>query len=103
MTDPETNEMEDARDNGTKTKMKPFIKPAAYVVYVTVVPTAKNGLREPYTFRVGPAQDLAGVSKVIADDKHAMRNTLGGLIEAGDISGRSYRAFKAVWEEVDIK
>lgn len=80
--------------------MTTFTQPAPLVVYCTVAPTERNRLEAPYTHRVGPAFTLEGAKKVIADDKEAMRNTLGGLIDAPGAGGRTYRVFEAKWTEV---
>jgi len=82
--------------------MKPFTGPSPIYVFVTMMPTKKNGLREEYTSRVGTCREASEIAGVIAKDRAAMRNTFGGLIDPGNSSGRSYRAFKAEWTELKI-
>jgi hypothetical protein len=78
-------------------------KPKPYVVYVEISPYPNCGFTDAFTSRIGPAGDLAEVRKLIADDKRAMGDTMGGLIEPVSVRGRKYRVFKATaWEEVKI-
>jgi hypothetical protein len=79
-----------------------FQRPAPYYVYVTVSPTKRNGIAKAFTSRAGVAHDEAGILKVIQDDLTEMGKTFGGLIDPVGVEGRSYRAFKAEWTEVDI-
>lgn len=81
---------------------KPFKTPRPYLVMVTVTPNGKNGIREPFTARVGFADDPKNCARLVREDLAAMGQTFGGLIEPTDTGGRTYRAFKAEWTEVPI-
>jgi hypothetical protein len=76
--------------------------PAPYVVYVTVAPTKRNGITKPHTARVGAAGSIKEAQELIADDKKAMGETFGGLIEAPGTTGRAYSIFKANWQAVAL-
>lgn len=80
--------------------MKSLTLPPPYYVFVEISPTKKNGLRELYVGRIGTAHDAAGIRKVIADDRRAMGQTFGGLIDPVSLEGRHYRAFRAEWTEL---
>lgn len=79
---------------------EPFKLPPPYAVYCTVQPNARNGLSKVQTHRLGPADTLKAARDKITKDLRDARDTMGGLIEATSTKGRSYRIFKAVWEEV---
>jgi hypothetical protein len=76
--------------------------PKPYVVYVTSVPTKKNGLKETYTSRVGPATSVDDARRLIAKNKRDLGETYGSMIEAPDQSGNTYQIFKANWEDVTV-
>jgi hypothetical protein len=81
---------------------KSWAGPAPVHVFVTIAPDAKRGTRDYYTGRVGTCRTPEEVPAMIAKDRAAMNDTLGGLIEPGQTSGRTYRAFRAQWEELDL-
>lgn len=74
--------------------------PSSYAVFCTVHPNKRNGITEKFTHRVGPAASIEDAREKIANDRKAMRNTFGGLIDAPGDSGRVYQVFKAEWTEV---
>lgn len=76
--------------------------PAEYAVYVEIAPYPNCGFTGLYTSRVGPAKDKADALRKIANDRKAMGDTMGGLIEPVSTKGRKYRIFKAVWEEINV-
>lgn len=76
--------------------------PADYAVYVEVSPYPGCGFTEPFTARIGPAKDKADAIKKIAEDRRAMGDTFGGLIDPVSTRGRKYRVFKAAWEEINV-
>lgn len=77
---------------------KDFKAPGKYVVYVEV--NKPLGGTKPFIGRLGPADNLTTVGKLIQEDKRAMSDTLGGLIDAPGSRHRTYRVFEAVWKEV---
>lgn len=79
---------------------KTFRTPKPYVVYVTVAPDFKRGVKEEYVGRVGPASDMAEAKRLIEDDKQFAGETFSGLIAPADTKGRRYRVFRAEWTEV---
>jgi hypothetical protein len=85
-----------------QTVFSPFVKPSPIHVYVTIKPTKTNGLKEPYTGRVGLCNDMVEAKRLIASDKAAMGNTFGGLVDAVTTTDRTYRAFKAEWTEIKL-
>lgn len=82
--------------------MKHGTIPGKYQVIVDVVPTKKNGLRKPFSSRVGGSKDLVGARKLIADDQNAMKSTYGGLIDAPGVGGRTYRVYECTYTEVKL-
>ena len=85
-----------------KTTMSKDWKPPTFTVYCTVAPTKRNSLDKPHTHRVGTTHDAKLIPGMIAEDRRAMCDTFGGLIDAPGASGRTYKAFKAEWTEVSI-
>jgi hypothetical protein len=83
--------------------MRNFKGPAPIAVYCTVQPTAANGLTTADTHRVKACNDESEIAAIIEEDRRAMCDTFGGLIDAPGASGRTYRAFRAVWTELPIK
>lgn len=82
-------------------QLEKMIQPAPYAVYVEVAPYPNCGFTGTYTSRIGPAKDLDEARRKIADDRKAMGDTMGGLIDPVSTKGRTYRVFKAAaWEEV---
>jgi hypothetical protein len=81
---------------------KSWAGPAPIHVFVTIAPNAKRGTRDYYTGRVGTCRTPDEVPAMIAEDLAAMGYTFGGLIEAEPTGGRTYRAFRARWEELDL-
>lgn len=94
--------MTDVKTAAAKPWPNPLEKgqPAEYVVYVTIVPTKENGMKEQITSRVGVAHSIDGCRAVVKRDLQDMGNTFGGLIAPAPIKGRAYRFFKAQWTEV---
>lgn len=75
--------------------------PAPYRVVCRITPTAKNHISRPMLTGVGAAHTLEEAQQLIVDDRAAMGDTFGGLIEALGTSGRDYRIFRAAgWEDV---
>lgn len=76
--------------------------PGRFAVYVEVAAYPNCGFRptEKYLARLGPADTKAGVEKLIADDKKAMGETYGGLIEPTRTKGRTYLVFEATFKAV---
>lgn len=74
--------------------------PKPYLVLVTVHPTARNGIREAFTARVGQADNIEECRRLIREDRVAMSDTMGGLFEAPGSESRVYTAFRAEWAEV---
>ena len=75
--------------------------PASFVVYVEIAPYPNCGFAGTFTSRVGPAKTLEEAHRKIADDRKAMGDTMGGLIDPVSTKGRTYRIFKSLgWEEV---
>jgi hypothetical protein len=81
----------------TESTMK---QPRKYHVFVTVAPTKKNGMSKPFTGRVGSADTIEEARKLIDEDRRAMNNTYGGLIDAPGSRGREYQVFEAAWTEI---
>jgi hypothetical protein len=81
---------------------KSWAGPSLIHVFVTIAPSAKRGLRDYHTGRVGSCRTPEEVPALIAKDMAAMGYTFGGLIEPSDSGGRTYRAFRARWEELDV-
>lgn len=79
--------------------MERFKEPAPFHVYCD---TGTNFNGKPNIARLGAARDADGIRKLIENDKAAMGNTFGGLIAPVSIKGRTYGAFRATWEEVDL-
>jgi hypothetical protein len=79
-------------------KTMTFKTPRPIAIFVTIV--AKGS--PPYTARIATADNESDIPRLIAEDKRAMGDTFGGLIEAASTKGRSYRAFRAVWTEIPI-
>jgi hypothetical protein len=78
-------------------------KPAPFVVYVEVSPYPNCGVTGTFTSRIGPAKDMADARRKIADDRPAMGDTMGGLIESVSTKGRRDRIFKSLgWEKIDV-
>jgi hypothetical protein len=59
-------------------------------------------MTETITGRVGTCQHEKDIPALIADDRKAMGESFGGLIEPVSMEGRSYRAFRAEWTELKI-
>lgn len=76
--------------------------PGRYTVYVEIAAYPNCGFKttEKYISRLGPAASMAGVEKLIADDRKAMGETYGGLIEPTRLKGRTYKIFESTWQEV---
>ncbi len=82
-------------------QLEKMIQPAPYAVYVEVAQYPDCGFTGTYTSRLGPAKSLEDAQRKIADDRKAMGDTMGGLIEPVNTKGRTYRIFKSAgWEEV---
>lgn len=71
-----------------------------FLVYVEIAWYPHCGFKpdEKMISRIGMALDREGVRKLIADDKKAMGDTFGGLIDAVGTKGRSYFAFEVTGE-----
>jgi hypothetical protein len=85
-------------------KASDFI-PANYAVFVEVAYYKNCGFKpdEKCIGRLGAAKDMEGVAKLIANDRQAMGDTFGGLIDAVSTKGRKYLVFKCdTWEAVAI-
>lgn len=81
---------------------KSWAGPQPIHIFVTIAPNAKRGTSDYYTGRVGTCKTAEEIPAMIARDLAEMSNTFGGLFEAGQTSGRTYRAFRANWEELDV-
>jgi hypothetical protein len=80
-----------------------YISPARYYVVVTVNPYPGCGFDKPFTGKVGWANTEMEVKAIIAKDRKAMGETLGGLIAPVQTKNRVYRAFRSMgWEEVTL-
>lgn len=80
--------------------MKDF-NPKPYVVYVRIAEYPNCGFKGEFISRVGPADSVEDAKKKIAEDRRAMGDTMGGLIEAVSTKGRTYEVWKATWEKVN--
>ena len=79
--------------------------PALYAVFVEIAYYKNCGFKphEKMIGRLGAAKDMDGVNKRIADDRKAMGETYGGLIEPTRLKGRTYLVFKCdTWEKIEI-
>jgi hypothetical protein len=81
---------------------KTFTGPPPIYVFVTMTPNKRNGLSKTHTSRIGTCHNPEEIAGLIAEDRKAMGDTFGGLIDAPGTSGRSYRAFRAEWTEIKV-
>lgn len=82
---------------------KAFERPPAIYVFCTAKPTKKNGMTETMTWRVGTCHRESEIPAMIAKERRDMGQTFGGLIEPASMEGRTYRAFRAKWTEIEVK
>ena len=87
--------------------VRDFKAPPPYQVYVTFTGNAGWTDKDPLkpvrlTSRIGAAHDLNKVQEIIKQDRKAMGETYGGLIEATSTKGRVYRVFKATYTEIKL-
>lgn len=89
----------------TKITLEDFLgdwTPGSYRVFCYVEPTKKNRLDTPMLQNPGNAFTIEKARELIAEDKAAMSNTFGGLIDASPVEGRHYRIFHAeAWTAVE--
>lgn len=82
-------------------QLEKMSQPAPYAVYVEVSPYPNCGFTGTFTSRISAARTLEEARAKIADDRKAMGESLGGLIEPVGTKNRTYRIFKSLgWEEV---
>lgn len=79
-----------------------FTGPNPIHLYVVVRPNATNGVSKEFTARIGTCKTETEISSLIVADLEAMNDTFGGMMETVSTKGRSYRAFKATWTELDL-
>lgn len=73
--------------------------PAPYRVVCRITPTGRNHISKPMLTTIGGAHSLEEAQQLITDDRAALGETCGGLIEGLGTSGRDYRIFRATgWE-----
>ena len=82
--------------------MSKFVKPRSIYVVVDIPATKANGLKKPFTARVGWCNEHSEIQALISNDTKEMGDTLGGLIPAVSTKGRKYRAFQAEWTELKL-
>lgn len=81
-------------------EMNMNFKPKPYVVYVRVAPYPNCGFKDEFVGRVGPAENLKEARSMILEDRRAMGDTYGGLIDAPGTKGRTYEVWEASWKKV---
>jgi len=83
-------------------KKEEVFTPAIYSVFVEVAHYPNCGFKptEKMIGRLGAAKSIEGANKLIVDDRKAMGETYGGLIEPTRTKGRTYHIFKSAgWEK----
>lgn len=82
--------------------MADFI-PAPFRVIKHIKPTKRNQISKTIIVGIGNAHTIEAAQKIIDDDREAMGNTFGGLIEAPGSDGAVYRIFRAEWSAVECE
>jgi len=78
------------------------MQPKAIAVFVTVHPNKRNGVTKKFSARVASCDTVDQARALIADDRRAMGDTFGGLIDAPGSAGREYHIFRAEWTEIKL-